>query len=61
MRINLHWGISNLLVLTIIVAMLGSTQFALAAAHKPSLCRTCCAMTVLHLASNHHPAISIAG
>jgi hypothetical protein len=42
MRINLHWGISNLLVLTIIVAMLGTTQFALAAAHKPFLCRTCC-------------------
>jgi hypothetical protein len=60
MRINLHWGISNLLVLTIIEAMLRTTQFALAAAHKPS-CRTCCAMTVLHLASNHHPAISIAG
>jgi hypothetical protein len=42
MRINLHWGISNLLVLTIIEAMLGTTQFALAAAHKPSLSDVLC-------------------
>jgi hypothetical protein len=42
MRINLHRGISNRLVLTIIVAMLGTTQFAMAAAHKPFPYRTCC-------------------
>jgi hypothetical protein len=42
MRINLHWGISNLLVLTIIEAMLRTTQFALAAAHKPSLSDVLC-------------------
>jgi hypothetical protein len=42
MRINLHWGISNLLVLTIIVAMLGTTQFALAKPHPPFPCWSCC-------------------
>jgi hypothetical protein len=39
--ISLHWGTSNLIVLTIIVAMLGTTQFALAV-HKPFHCWTCC-------------------
>jgi hypothetical protein len=40
--ISLHWGISNLIVLTIIVAMVGTTQFALAKVQPPFHCWTCC-------------------
>jgi hypothetical protein len=40
--ISLHWGTSNLIVLTIIVAMLGMTQVALAGLHEPEPCWSCC-------------------
>jgi hypothetical protein len=41
MKLNMHWGTSYLIVLTIIVSMLGMTQFALAV-HHPFHCWTCC-------------------
>ena len=41
MRINLHWGISNLVSFTIIVTMLEIKQFAMAV-EKPFPCWTCC-------------------
>lgn len=41
-KMKLHWLFTNLLVLTIVIAMLGTAQFALAKVQPPFRCYTCC-------------------